>query len=276
MRNIAMAVALLLVGGVALVPSGGSVTIVADLVNVAPVITSVSLVSGVAGGATPTAGGTASIGVTVVVTDTNGASNIDTIQMFVLKPDGSTLQTFSVTNPPDSTGLLTATYTARAVTVPFYAAPGAGYKVRAQAVDGNGALSSLVLAPATSAAFTVNTVVGIGAPTSIDLGGAGLTPGVAGSIEPMTITNTGNVVLDVSLSSAGLSSGGDDIPASAIDVGLDSGLSDAADLDADRELESDVPTGAASTDTVYLRLTPPEGLPAGTYSGSLTATAVQS
>lgn len=276
MRTIGMVAISALLLALGVVPSGGSVTIVADLVNVAPVITSVSVVSGLTSGAvTPAIGGTASIGVSVVVTDNNGASNIDTIQMLLLKPDGTTLQTFSVSNPPDSTGALTATYTARTVTVPFYAAPAAGYKVRAQATDGNGAVSNLAAAPATSSSFTVNTVLGLSAPTSVDLGSGGLTPGVAGSIQTMTVTNAGNVLLDIAVSSAGLTSGGNTIPSSAIDVGLNSGLSDAATLAAQRTLNSDVAIGAASSTPVYVRLTPPTGLPSGSYSGSLTATAVQ-
>ena len=277
MRANALALAATLVAGLCLVPSGDAIDVTASLLPSAPSITSVTILTDVTSGVTPSVGGTATLSVTVVATDLNGPDNLASLTVSLLRPDGSTLQSSSLAQPPDSTGLVTATYMARPVTVPFHALPGAGYRLQARATDDGSLASSLLDAASLTSAFTVNTVLGLSAPTSVDLDGAGLAPGAAGSIQTVTIGNGGNVVLDVAYSTAGLSGpGGASIPGSAFAVGLDSGLSDGQALSASRELESDIAVGAASTEPTYMRLTMPTGLADGSYSGSITATAVQS
>lgn len=277
MRANALALAAVLVAGLGLVPSGNAIDVTASLLPSAPSVTSITILTDVSSGVTPSVSGTATLSITVVVTDLNGPDDLASLSVKLLRPDASTLQTFTIAQPPDSTGLVTATYTARSVTVPFYALPAAGYKLQAQATDDGSLLSSLLDASSLTSAFTVNTVLGLSAPASVDLDGAGLAPGAAGSIQTVSIGNGGNVVLDVAYSTAGLSGpGGATIPGSAFSVGLDSGLADGQALSASRELESDIAVGAATSGNTYMRLTMPQGLVDGTYTGSVTATAVQS
>src|SRR5260221_11910984 len=75
---------------VALAPAASAVDLSAGITNVAPTIVSISL-SGLTGGTlTPPAGGTATVTATVIAADANGFSDISSVTVGIVNPDGTT------------------------------------------------------------------------------------------------------------------------------------------------------------------------------------------
>ncbi|MHB1261913.1 MAG: hypothetical protein ACYC2H_09390 [Thermoplasmatota archaeon] len=274
MRANPYALAALLVAAVAVVPPAGAVDLGAGIVNVAPAILSISLSGLSSGTLTPSAGGTASITATIVATDTNGFADITGITVGIIKPDGSTEHVAQSAAAFDSGSLLSATYT-KTLSMNFYDAAAlttSTYKVKAIVTDAALLTGVNVL---TLATFNYAQLVAVNAPASLDLGSS-MTPGVAGSITSLSLQNYGNVQMDSQVSGTALTLGSDSIPVSAMAYSLSSDLSGSAALSGSATTLSafDLASGASSSKDVYFQLTPPTGLPAGTYTGALTVTAV--
>lgn len=265
----------LLFTGVALAPAAGAVDLGAGITNVAPVILSITLSGLSSGTLTPSSGTTASLTATVVATDTNGFADITGITVGIVKPDGSTVHVAQGAASFSSGSLLSATYT-KTLSMNFYDAAAlttSTYKVKAIATDA-GLLTAVNAL--TMATFNYAQLVAVNAPSSLDLGSS-LTPGEAGSITSISLQNYGNMQMDAQVSGTALTLDVDNvIPVSAMDYGLDSGLSDAAALSGSAATLSsfDLASGSSSSKSVYFQLTPPEGLAAGTYTGTLTVAAV--
>lgn len=274
MRANPFALAAILVAAVAVIPPAGAVDLGAGIVNVAPAILSISLSGLSSGTLTPSAGGTASITATVVATDTNGFADITGVTVGIIKPDGSTVHLAQAAATFSSGSLLSATYT-KTLSMNFYDAAAlttSTYKVKAIVTDS--ALLTGVNA-LTLATFNYAQLVAVNAPASLDLGSS-MTPGVAGSITSLSLQNYGNVQMDSQISGTDLTLASDSIPVSAMAYSLSSDLSGSAALSGSATTLSsfDLSSGASSSKSVYFQLTPPTGLPSGTYTGTLTVTAV--
>ena len=264
-----------LLAGLALAPAAGAVDLGAGITNVAPVILSISLSGLTSGTLTPSSGTTASVTATVVATDTNGFTDITGVTVGIIKPDGSTIHVSQGAASFSSGSLLSATYT-KTLNMNFYDAAAlttSTYKVKAIATD-DGLLTGVnALSMAT---FNYAQLVAVNAPSSLDLGSS-LTPGVAGSITSLSLQNYGNMQMDAQVSGTALTLDVDNsIPVSAMDYGLNSGLSDAADLSGSAATLSsfNLASGSSSSKSIYFQLTPPEGLAPGTYTGTLTVAAI--
>lgn len=253
-----------------------------DLLNVAPVIQSVTI-DDADGTVAPNAGGTRAVVATATITDGNGFLDIAaaTGTTMALVYGGSDVIAEAAA-PRTGGSLLSGTYE-RTFSVPYYFAPGT-YTIRVEVSDLAAATDT-----DTSRTFTYSTLLASDPDPSVDLG-TGLDPGDVGSIVPLAIENTGNAVIDVQVLAAGpLNHETEDatIAASSVAYGVASDLTGSSSL-----VTSSPPTltafslavatsGGPSSDDLYFRLTvptvaaSPDGyLPAGTYDTTLTITAV--
>jgi hypothetical protein len=283
MRGIPVALAALLVAGLAAVPPSGAVDLGGTIVNVAPVIFSISLSGLSSGTLTPSSGTTATVTATVVATDTNGFQDLVAgtgcsgagITVGIIKPDGTTVHLAQAAATFSSGSALAATYT-KALAMNFYDAAAlttSTYKVRAVATDCAGSTGVNLL---TMAEFNYAQLVAVNAPASLSFGSS-LTPGVASGIQSLSLQNYGNVQMDARVSGSAMAlDANNTIPLSAIDYGLDSGLSDGVDLTGSLATLTgfDLGSGASSTRSLYLQVTPPTGLAPGVYAGTLTVAAI--
>ncbi|MFA5945208.1 MAG: spore coat protein U domain-containing protein [Candidatus Thermoplasmatota archaeon] len=259
---------------VAAAPSVAAVDLGADLLNVAPTILSISLSGLTSGTLTPSSGTTASVTATVVAVDTNGFADITGVTVGIIKPDGSTIHLAQAAASFSSGSLLSATYT-KTLNMNFYDAAALTtdtYKVKAIATDAAAATGTNLL---TLAVFNYGQLVAVNAPASLSLGSS-LTPGVAGSIVSLGLQNYGNVQMDSQISGTALSFSSNSMPVGSLAYSLASDLSGSAALTGSAVTLSsfDLGSGASSSKNVYFQLTPPEGLPAGTYTGTLTVAAI--
>lgn len=254
-------------------PIGGGIT------NVVPVITSVSVT-----GAShdPTAGSTTSIPVSTVITDTNGCNDLTTGSASVTvaiytSADALLVAPAALTYASCSLGVA-ATFSGNAL-MPFHA-PAADYKVRIAATDqATGAVTADLLGAPT---FTYTSLVAMTTAASFDFS-ASVAPGAAtAAAQGIAITNKGNAQMDAQVSGTALTLSS---PAASIAVGnvaysLNSDMSSGTALSGSATAITafDLAPGASSARTLYLQLTAPTAasqyLPAGTYSGTLTVTAV--
>lgn len=270
----ALSVAALLLLGLAAAPAVHGVDLGAGILNVAPTILSISLSGLTSGTLTPSAGTTASITATVVAVDTNGFADISGVTVGIIKPDGSTVHLAQSAASFSSGSLLQATYT-KSLSMTFHDAAAlttSTYKVKAIATDAAAATGTNLL---TLAVFNYGQLVAVNAPASLDLGSS-LSPGIAGSIASLSLQNYGNVQMDSQVSGTALTYSSSSIPVSAMAYSLASDLSGPAALSTSAATLSsfDLASGASSSKSIYFQLTPPEGLPAGTYTGTLTVAAV--
>ncbi|MEA3166086.1 MAG: hypothetical protein QOJ26_955, partial [Thermoplasmata archaeon] len=88
--------------------------------------------------------------------------------------------------------------------------------------------------------------------------------------------NYGNMQMDAQVSGTALTLGSDSIPVSAMAYSLASDLTGSAALSGSAATLSsfDLGSGSSSSKSIYFQLTPPTGLPAGTYTGTLTVAAI--
>jgi hypothetical protein len=269
----AMLLAIGLAPGVAAqVPIGGGIT------NVVPVITSVT----VSGSYDPTAGTTTSIPVSTVITDTNGCSDLTTGSASVTgaiytNADALSVAPAALSFSSCSLGVA-ATFTGNLL-MPFHAAAGT-YKIRVAATDQAAGAVSAALASAPTITWTTLVAVTTDATFSFS---ASVAPGAATAIgQGIAITNKGNAQIDTQVSGTALTLAS---PAASIAVGnvaysLNSDMTSSTALTGSAAGIGafDLASGASSAKTLYLQLTAPSAasqyLPAGTYSGTLTITAV--
>lgn len=246
--------------------------------NVVPVITSVT----VSGSYDPTAGTTTSVPVSTVVTDTNGCSDLTTGSASVtgaVYTSGDVLAVAPAALAFSSCSLgVAATFTGNLL-MPFHAAAGT-YKVRIAATDQAAGSISASLAGAPTITYT--TLVAMNTPASFSFS-ADVDPGETTAIgQGIAITNKGNAQIDAQVSGTALTLSS---PSASIAVGniaysLSSDMSSSSALTGSAVAITafDLASGASSAKTLYLQLTAPTAasqyLPAGTYSGTLTVTAV--
>lgn len=262
---------------VALAPVASAVNLSAGITNVAPTIVSISLSGLTSGTLTPVAGSTATVTATVVAADANGFNDIASVTVGIIKPDGSTVHLAQAAATFVSSGGagLQATYT-KTLAMNFYDAAALTtntYKVKAVATDAGSLTGTNVL---TLAVFNYGQLVALNVPGSVDLGGSGIAPGAAGSITSMSTQNYGNLPMNLQVSGTALTLSSDTIPVGSIAYSLASDMSGSAALTGSAVTLStfELAAGSSSTKNTYFQLTVPNGLPAGTYTGTLTATAV--
>lgn len=251
------------------------------VVNLAPSITSVTLGSTAL---TPTAGSTTALTVTVIAADGNGYNDIATVTVSILKPDGTTVHTSGTATLQSGSGT-SATYT-RSLNMNYYD-PAAtliatGYQVKVVVADAGSPSLNVENVP-TLYKFTYAELAALNAPSTISTG-SNIQPGAASSIATASITNYGNVRIDMRVSGTAPSNPAT-TPATTIPVG-----SIAYSLNADMSSSSalagsattltafDLAAGSGSAKNSYWQMTLPSAssqyVPAGTYTSTLTITAI--
>lgn len=264
-----------LVGGLiaAALPTQGQ-AVTTSLPNFTPTITSVSLSSSALD---PTPGATTPLTVTINVADDNGYLDVTSVTVSLLEP-GTTVFSAAAAATRTSGSGLTATYT-KSYSMQFYD-PADTYTVKVVIHD----LLNLAQVTDQTQSFTYSSMLALSAPASLGLG-TNLNPGDVGSATSLSITNTANTAIDVSVSGTALSHATESatIAASSIKYSLAAGMTSPVTL-------SGTPTplttfslakGASSSKSLYFQLTVPSVaaspagyLPAGTYTGTMTLTAV--
>ena len=258
-------------------PAGNAqLSTTATVGNLVPTIQDVAVPASV----DPTAGTTTSVPVTITVADSNGYQDIVAVDVTVYKPDGSTVHvpTGSAASNGDGSGV--AETFAFAFDMAHYDAPATGndtYKVRAAAEDATGALSASF-----EATFSYTELVAM----SLDAGelafGA-LEPGQRSSVSTLTVTNEGNTFIDLDTQGTDLSDGeGHAIGVERIKYDLaNSNMSSEQSLTPTTFTNTgfDLAYGPAASQSTWWQLDTPSGeeqyLPSGSYSGSVTLSAVQ-
>jgi hypothetical protein len=263
---------ILVVGGLAaLAPTAASVGAGAAVNNKAPAVDSVAVPATV----TPTAGSTTAVTATAAVSDNNGANDILSVTIQVLKADNSVYLAAGPATLASATGK-SSTWT-RSFSMGFSDDPGT-YKVVVLATDKQAATADNAAAPQT---FTYATLVALNlGASSIDLGA--IDPGAASAIKSLGVQNHGNVQIDVQVNGTALTlaSPAASLPVGSIKYSKAADMSGAASLSATPTALSafDLAKGPLSLGTVYWQLAVPDGaaqyVPPGSYTGDLTVSAV--
>lgn len=255
------------------VPVGSaSVDTSAIVGNLTPEIVSVDLPVTVQ----PTAGGTKGVTATITASDGNSFQDLATITVTVYAPDGTTVHraASSATSNADGNGI-TESYT-KTFSMDFYDDPGV-YTVTATATDSQGATSSPL-----SGTFTYESLAALAlSAVSVDFGT--LDPGTRSAASTVGITNKGNVVIDIDTSGTDLSDGnGHAIGVERVKYDLVN-----ATFASEKDLTSspytnagfDLAKGPSSSKDSHWALDTPSGeeqyIPAGTYQGTVTISALQ-
>lgn len=275
--NIAVLLLAVFLTATAAFPAGSAeVNTSAIIGNVLPQITDVSVAASV----NPTAGTTTTVPVTITAADNNGFQDLSAIKVTVYKPDGSTVHVAEALATSNEDGSGTGQSYAFSFDMNFHDGPATGgsvYFVRAVAHDAAGGIST-----ALDGTFEYTELVALSlSAASLDFGT--VTPGVRSATQTLAITNQGNVGIDARTSGTDLSDGnGHAIDQSNIKYDLAN-----SDMNAEASLTDtpftntgfDLAKGAASSQTGYWALETPSAeaqyLPSGTYSGTLTLTAIQ-
>lgn len=276
MRGISLAMTALLLVGVAAAPLTSAIELTASITNLAPSISSMSLSGLTSGALSPTSGTTSSITASVLVLDANGCNDVSGVTIGIIKPDGSTVHlaqaagAFSSCNGAGTLGTWTKSlamnyYDAAALTT-------STYKIVATATDTASATGSN-LADLTLATFNYNQLVAMNAPSTFALSAA---PGAAGSASSLSVNNYGNVQIDTQVSGTALTYSSSTIPVGSVAYSLSSDMSSSTALTGTAATISTFNLAASNgaAKTVYLQLTAPNALPVGSYTGTLTVTAV--
>lgn len=273
-KKIGITLALLMIVSVA-APVATATDSATTVENQTPAIDTVSVSASYA----PTAGGTTAVAVTITASDGNGYQDLSSVSVTVTKPDGTQHRAAAAaTSNADGSGT-TQTY-AYSFDMQFYDDPAAGaakYNVTATATDAAAATSS-----ATTSGFNYDSLA------ALSLSGAGinfgtLAPGVRSSTSTLTVTNDGNVRMDLATSGSSLSDGsGRSIAASNIKYDLL-----ASDMLNEQSLSTsaftnsgfDLVHGASSSKATHWQIAVPSGagqyIPGGTYTGSIELSAIQ-
>jgi hypothetical protein len=258
---------------IGLVPGAVAVDIGGGIVNVLPVVTSVTA----SGSYNPTAGTTTAVPVSTIITDGNGCSDLASVTVAVYTSGDAEVVTPAALSQT-SCGLAGAATYGGNIAMPFHLAAGT-YKVLISAVDQASASVSSLLAGAQT--FTWGTLTAMTSASSFSFA-ASITPGAATATgQGLSVTNRGNTQMDVAVSGTALTlaSPSASIPVSAMSYSVNSDMSSSTALSGTpATLTSfDLGSGASSSKTLYLRLTAPsvdsQYLPAGSYTGTLTVTA---
>lgn len=243
--------------------------------NEAPTVDSVSLDATFA----PSAGTTTAVAVTITVSDGNGYQDISSVDVTVYKPDGTLhVASAAATSNADGSGT-TQTYS-YTFNMQFYHDPatgGAKYNVTATATDAAAATSA---ATTTGFNYTALAALNLSA-SSISFGT--ISPGARSSTSTLSVSNYGNVRIDIATSGTDLSDGASHTIAAsnvkydllAADMLNEQGLTTSAFTNTGFDLA----TGASSSAGTYWELAVPAGsaqyIPAGDYTGTIAISAIQ-
>ena len=221
----------------------------------------------------PYPGGAKTLTVSVVVSDPNGFGDISTVNITNIAPDpahGDPSPVTLVYQSGSGSGT-SATYNGT-FDMQFYDQP-VEYTVTVTAKD-TGGLSGT---DSSTFNYTSCTAMSLDAATiafgSIDPGENNTVAGDGdmGTNESPTVRNTGNVEIDVSITGEDMTSGGDMITKDQMDARVDAlGY---LNLSVARCFDANMAAGASSLEKVDFRLNVPYGIPAGSYTGSVTLTA---
>ncbi len=228
----------------------------------------------------PTPQGTTTVTVTIEAKDLNGYNDISSVSVVVYQPDGTTVHVpagdASLASGHGVRGTWTYSFGMNYYDTP--ATDGASYKVVVTATDVQGATADNSASPAT---FNYTELLSITVDTAtIDFGA--IDPGETSDVSAVTVTNQGNVTLDVVVSGTALTYQSNSIDVSQIDYSLDADFSSATALStAGQTIDTfDLSAGAGSTKPLYFRLRVPSAenqyLPAGSYEGTISIIATTS
>lgn len=260
----------------AAVPMASATDSSTTVTNETPVVSGVSVASTV----TPTAGTTTSVAVTITVSDGNGYQDISSVSYAVYKPDGTTVHVASAAATSNADGSGTTQTYAGSFTMQFYDDPATGaskYQVRATATDAAAATSTAV-----NGEFNYAELAALSLSAS-SIGFGSLAPGATSTASTLTVTNHGNVGIDIATSGTALSNGaGQSIPVSSVKYDLvNATMGSKVDLTSSAFTNTgfDLAKGSASSKGTYWQVVVPSGsgqyIPASTYSGTVTVSAIK-
>jgi hypothetical protein len=249
-------------------------TVTTSLVNINPTITSVGVDDATPD---PTAGGTTDVVVTVVAADDNGYLDVTSVTVGLLEP-GSTVFAAQAAATRQSGSGLSATFT-KTFSLQYYD-PADTYTVKVVIHD----LLNLASVTNTGTTFVYSSLVAMSAPSSLSLG-SNLNPGDTGTAQSFLVTNTGNAAMDIQVSGTQLTHATETahLAVGAIKYSLASNMASPGTLtgSAAALTSFSLAKGSSSTKNLYFQVVVPsvaasvDGyLPAGTYTGTLTVTAV--
>lgn len=244
--------------------------------NAIPVVQGIDVASTV----NPTAGGTTTVPLNVTASDSNGFQDLVSVTVTVLKPDGSTVHIAASSAASNGDGSGVAQTYAYDFAMNFHDDPavdGATYKVRAVAEDSKGLVSSPVTATFSYTELVAMSIDG----STIDFGA--MDPGERSSVAGLNVTNKGNTVVDLDTSGTALANGeGQEIDVDRVKYDINAtnmenerALTESAYTNSDFQLAY----GPSSSRSTWWQLDVPSGedqyLPAGSYSGTVTLSAIQ-
>jgi hypothetical protein len=219
----------------------------------------------------PNPGGAKTVTVTVVVSDPNGCGDISTVNITNIDPDPAHGDPSPVTLVNQSGSGTTATYNGT-FDMQFYDLPDE-YTVTVTAKDTNGSSGT----NSSKFNYTSCTAMSLDSGTiafgSIDPGENNTVAGDKdmNTTSSPTVRNTGNVVIDVNITGSNMTSGSDTITKDQMDALV--GALSYSDLGVARCFNVNLAAGNSSLENVDFRLNVPYGIPAGSYTGSVTLTA---
>jgi len=219
----------------------------------------------------PNPGSAKTVTVSAIVSDPDGYGDISTVNITDIDPDPAHGDPSPVTLVFQSGSGNTATYNGT-FDMQFYDQP-VEYTVTVTAKDTGGSSDT----NSSTFNYTSCTAMSLDAGTiafgSIDLGENNTVTGDVdmGTTGSPTVRNIGNVEIDVSITGLDMTSGGDTITNNHMDAQVDAlGY---RDLSVARCFDANMTANASSLENVDFRLNVPYGIPAGSYTGSVTLTA---
>lgn len=226
----------------------------------------------------PTAGSTRAVSVQSTIQDDNGHNDIDSVAVTVYESDQTTVHISPAAASKSSGNGRNAVYSIT-IDMAFHDPPGT-YHVKIEATDRDGQTDT------SWGQFTYEELAGVDPGTeTVSLNPDGdsntaISPGDDTRDNPsqVTITNSGNVPIDVDLSGTDL----DNADSSASIAVGNIVYSDSNTFTTETALSTTATTyslnlspGASSSATIYFAADIPEGTPADTYQGTMTLSAVK-
>lgn len=245
----------------------------ADVPNVAPTITSITVNGGST--ITPTGASNITVNLAIVANDQNGFGDIASIAWSITDPDTTTfVATTTITNFGSCTPLGEAMSCTPTFTVGYFAKPGT-YTFSATVTDAAGATGTLSVTKAVASIRSFALDV-----TSVSFGN--LAPSAASTAQRVQVLNRGNSAIDVEVSGTALTKSS---PSATIAVGqitrsLNADMSSSTALSGTPTAITDFSLnyGMGVKKATYWKLTMPSGanqfLPPGSYTGTITITAI--
>jgi hypothetical protein len=243
----------------------------ANVANKVPTVYSNSMPASVS----PTAGSTSNVWVEVVFEDGNGHNDISGATVTIYESDNSTVHVAagSATKTGGSGKRATYNYT---FAMDYDDAAGT-YYVRAAGTDREGDVATAYIS------FDYGTLAAL----SIDVGSVTLNPGgdEASELQPgedsrsspasATITNSGNTQLDLQFSGTDLDGpDGASIPIANVLYSRSSDMSGETAFSGSAQTDAGFNLARSGSKSAYFAVQVPEGIPAGSYTGTVTLAAI--